>query len=71
MELISKWHEIRADFEQQFYTLTKDETILPGSAGSHKVNYFKGHCSGEGGTNYRNINATVESFKQVPKLYGR
>ena len=69
MVLISKWHEIRSDFEQKLYTLTNDEYLLTGFAGTYKANYFKGHCSGEGGTNYRNINATSTSFKQVPELY--
>jgi hypothetical protein len=69
MELISKWHETRADFESSFYDLTKDETILKSSSGEHKREWFKGHCGGEGGSNYLNIQANTESFKQLAKMY--
>jgi hypothetical protein len=69
MMLITKWHEIRADFERGLYSLTQDELVRKGSAGTHKNEIFQGHCLGEGGENYLNINATNESFRQVPKLY--
>ena len=70
MDLISKWHEVRADFESSFYDLTKDETILKSSSGRHKREWFKGHCDGEGGENYVTIQANRESFKQLAKMYG-
>jgi hypothetical protein len=69
MELVTKWHETRADFESSFYDLTKDETILKSSSGKHKPEVFKGHCEGEGGANYVTIQANTESFKQIAKMY--
>jgi hypothetical protein len=54
---------------QGLFSLTQDELVRKGSAGTHKNEIFQGHCLGEGGENYLNINATEESFHQAPKLY--
>ena len=69
MELVTKWHDIRADFEDKFYEIAKDDKISVGRAGTHKVDYFHGHCNGEGGKNYRIIQASHESFQKVANLY--
>jgi hypothetical protein len=69
MELVTRWHEIRSDFEDKFYSLTQDELIRAGQSGSHKLEYFKGHCTGEGGSSYQHVQAKPESFQKVMELY--
>ena len=69
MELVTRWHRIRSDFEQKLFAITNDDLLLKGSAGDHKVDIFHGHCQGEGGENYLSINAEQESFRLVPNLY--
>ena len=69
MELVSRWHAIRSDFEAKFYDLTQDELIRVGQSGNHKVEYFQGHCTGEGGASYQHIQAKPESFQQVTSIY--
>ena len=60
MELVTRWHEIRADFENKLFELTNDVSIKKGQAGEHKVEYFRGHCMGEGGSEYLNFEPVAE-----------
>ena len=69
LKIAKKWHDYRADFERKLYNLTKDEEILAGSVGKYKQDVFRGHCAGEGGGNYLQIQGTHLSFEQVAKLY--
>ena len=55
--------------ESKLFDLTKDPLIKEGRSGNHKVEYFQGHCSGEGGKNYLNLNASKESLRRVAELY--
>eukprot|EP00978_Attheya_sp_CCMP212_P002529 scaffold5140_cov53-Attheya_sp.AAC.3 len=48
MELVTQWHALRSDFEEKLYSLVQAERIRDGQSGSHKVEYFKSHCAGEG-----------------------
>uniref|UniRef100_A0A7S1BHA7 Nucleotide-diphospho-sugar transferase domain-containing protein n=1 Tax=Corethron hystrix TaxID=216773 RepID=A0A7S1BHA7_9STRA len=68
-ELHHRWHEVRQDFENQLYDLTKDETIKEGASGTYKTDLFLGHCGGEKDGNYINLAGKDETFKQVSKLY--
>jgi hypothetical protein len=60
---------MRTDFEEKFYKLTKDELIRGGQNGTHRIDYFNGHCTGEGGSSYQHIHARQESFQKVAALY--
>lgn len=69
LKMVRKWHEYRSDFERKLYNMTKDASILTGSKGNYKHDVFQGHCSGEGGRNYLQLQGTQRSFEQVAKLY--
>lgn len=69
MELVTRWHAIRTDFENQLFALTNDPKIKHGQSGKHKVEYFQGHCSEEGGKNYLNIDPSKETLLRVLELY--
>ena len=69
MELVTQWHALRSDFEDKLFDLTNDPLIKEGRSGNHKLEYFGGHCSGEGGKNYLNFNASTESLRRVSELY--
>ena len=70
MEIVTKWHDYRTDFEKKLYALTKDERILQAPAkNDYKKEIFQGHCAGEGGENYSQIDASPETLAKVPLLY--
>ena len=69
LELIKKWHDVRTDLEDKLFSLTKDKSISGGQAGSHRSDIFQGHCSGEGGESYIQIQGAKESFLKIPALY--
>lgn len=70
MEMVTKWHEIRLDFETKLFALTKDDRIMEAATKSdYKVEIFRGHCAGEGGSNYSQIDASQATFAEVPKMY--
>jgi hypothetical protein len=69
MEVVQKWHWLRSDFETKLYQLTLDERLQKGSSHTYKQDIFKGHCAGESGTNYSQIDASAATFAMVPKLY--
>jgi hypothetical protein len=68
-ELVRRWHDLRTDFENQLYDLTKDETIKSGVNGTYKPEIFQGHCDGDGNEHYKLISATKETFKRVQEMY--
>jgi hypothetical protein len=69
MEVITKWHWLRADFESKLFALTSDDRLREASSQTYKPDIFQGHCAGEGGDNYSEINATDATLAMVPKLY--
>lgn len=69
MEVVTKWHSLRTDFEARLFRLTSDQRLLKAASHSYMVEVFQGHCAGEGGKNYTPIDATDETFAMVPKLY--
>jgi len=69
IKVVKKWHEYRSDFEKKLYELTNDTSIMSGATGDYKKDVFQGHCSGEGGRNYLQLQGTQQSFEQVAKLY--
>jgi hypothetical protein len=69
MDVVRRWHELRADFESKLYDLTKDDLILKAASQNYKKEVFLGHCGGEGGKNYSQIDASDESLAKVPLLY--
>jgi hypothetical protein len=69
MDLVTRWHEIRTDFENKLFSLTNDRGIQMGRSGNHSINYFQGHCVEEGGENYLQIQASRESLLRVVELY--
>jgi hypothetical protein len=69
MLLIEKWHAFRKEFEDQLYSITKDESIKGLSAGNYKSDLFHGHCGGEGAGNYTALSLTQETLSAVQKLY--
>ena len=69
MEVVSKWHQLRTDFETKLFALTSDQRLLKGASQTYMVEVFQGHCGGEGGKNYTQIDASDETFAMVPKLY--
>lgn len=69
LELVKQWHAIRTDFENQMYTLTKDEYIKNGTIGKYKQDIFGGHCDGDGNSNYLLIAANDKTLKRVHELY--
>ena len=68
-ELHRHWHDLRVDFENQLYSLTKDDTILKGQSHDYKKDIFRGHCSGEGNSAYAIMSGMEESFMRVSELY--
>lgn len=69
MELVEKWHSLRSDLEKAMYALTKDKTVMRGVLGLHKREIFHGHCTGEGGSNYTQIQARPGTFERMEELY--
>lgn len=69
MAVITKWHWLRSDFEIKLFALTSDERLREASSQLYKPEIFQGHCAGEGGENYSEINATDATLAMVPKLY--
>jgi hypothetical protein len=69
MELVKRWHEIRLDLENSMYAATQDKTILRGILGKYKKDIFRGHCSGEGGSNYTRIQGQPETFQNMQAIY--
>jgi hypothetical protein len=69
MELVGHWHELRTDFENQLFELTKDESIKSAVNGTYKPEVFQGHCSGDGNEYYHLIAGKPESFQRVKELY--
>jgi hypothetical protein len=69
MELVTRWHAIRSDFESKLFSLTNDPLIQKGRSGKHKFDYFQGHCIEEGGENYLEIRASNTSLLRVAELY--
>lgn len=69
MELVTKWHELRSDFETKLFALTNDQRIKAASQSSYKMEIFHGHCGGEGGGNYSQIDASEKSFARVSQMY--
>ncbi|CAB9526391.1 expressed unknown protein [Seminavis robusta] len=55
MELVTRWHLIRADLEREIEIFTGDSSVYGGAMGQHKKHIFQGHCTGEGGGNYTRI----------------
>lgn len=49
--------------------LTADKNIIHGILGSYKKDIFRGHCSGEGGSNYTRIQGLPETFERLNELY--
>mmetsp|Transcript_8915 Transcript_8915/g.14855 ORF Transcript_8915/g.14855 Transcript_8915/m.14855 type:complete len:546 (+) Transcript_8915:126-1763(+) len=71
MEVVSKWHELRADFELKLYSLSFDDRLLQAASQAYKKNVFRGHCGGEGGKNYTQIDASEKTFAMVPRMYAK
>ena len=69
MEVVTKWHSLRTDFEAKLFRLTSDQRLLKAASHTYMVEVFQGHCAGEGGKNYTPIDATDDTFAMVPKLY--
>jgi len=67
--LVNRWHDLRKDFEDQLYALTKDESIKNGTAGSYRSDVFNGHCKGDGNDHYLLLSASDETFRRVHELY--
>lgn len=67
LPLVRRWHEIRYDFEDKWYEVTKDEQVLEGRVGKHRPDIFMGHCNGETGSNYIQLKDTIASdvMKQI------
>lgn len=69
IELVKQWHDLRLDLENSIYAITQDKTIYRGIAGSHKKEVFRGHCHGEGGANYTQIQGLPKTFERMFELY--
>lgn len=69
MKVVKKWHDYRSDLERKLYNITKDESILSGTTGDYKQDVFQGHCTGEGGSNYLQIQGDQRTFENVPQIY--
>lgn len=69
MEVVTRWHEIRSDFESKLFTLTNDPRLTEAASHDYKKDIFQGHCAGEGGKNYTQIDASDDSFARVPEIY--
>jgi hypothetical protein len=69
MEVVTKWHELRRDLETKLYDLTLDKRLVIPKTNQYKANIFQGHCTGEGGGNYSQIDASEDTFSMIPKLY--
>jgi hypothetical protein len=67
--LVRKWHEIRKDFEDQLFELTKDESIKNGTIGDYRSDVFLGHCNGDGNKGYLVLGGKDETYKRVEELY--
>jgi hypothetical protein len=63
------WHEYRRDLESKLYALTNDAGILEGQNGTHKTEYFLGHCSEEKSKGYLRLGGSPETIKRIPELY--
>lgn len=69
MELVKRWHELRLDLEKSMLSMSRDKMILKGILGQHKKEIFRGHCTGEGGSNYTRIQGQPKTFQLMRKLY--
>ena len=69
LEMASKWHSLRSDFEVSLLSLTKDMTIIEGQAGKYKRDVFQGHCKDDGAEHYLKLSGSDETFGKVHELY--
>ena len=70
LELQSVWHTCRTDLENKLFKLTNDIGIREqGQKGTHQKEYFHGHCTGHGSSNYIGISANAETLRRIPELY--
>ena len=69
MEMVRMWHSYRTDLETKLYAITKDETIRKAASGEYMTTIFQGHCNTDGGSGYRQIDATETSFARLPEIY--
>ena len=69
IEMVRMWHSYRTDLETKLYAITKDESIRLAATSDYKRDVFQGHCLGEGGENYLQINATASSFARLHEIY--
>ena len=69
LEMVEIWHAYRTDFETKLAALTNDGSVLLDPTSGYKPEVFHGHCSGEGGENYTNIQLTGELLSWLPELY--
>jgi len=65
MEVVRKWHEMRADLEQKIADITGDTKVLDGQSGSYKKDVFMGHCSQNGQDGYLPLVASKEVMSKV------
>jgi hypothetical protein len=68
--LTRMWHLVRKHLEDELYAMTKDKKISGSSSSRYKYDIFQGHCEGEGGDNYTQIQAESELLLKIPSLYG-
>jgi hypothetical protein len=69
LDLVRRWHELRKDFEDQLYDLTKDSSIKEATNGDYRSEVFLGHCKADGNDGYLIMRGKDESYKRVEELY--
>ena len=61
MQVVRKWHEMRADLEGKIANVTGDTNqVWEGQKGEYKKDVFMGHCSDDGQSGYVPIVASKE-----------
>lgn len=70
MDLVRRWHELRADLENQLLELTGDSSVRAGSVGTYREDVFLGHCNDDGNGGYLMLSGKEETFGRMSELYG-
>ena len=65
-KLHREWFQIRKEFEELHYSVTKNEGIIGKGKGDYKKEYYLGYCTGEG--KYNPMVFPEDSF-DISKLY--
>jgi hypothetical protein len=68
MELLTVWHQHRADLENKLQALTGGKAIA-NQMGEYKKEVFKGHGTRNGPEHYNLLSEKQDSLQRIAELY--